>query len=347
MEYRRQTRHVVSVASICLLANSAFAGTGITIEAVNTYEAVCGNLPNEIANADNFRNRMLSRPGFTAGERWVETDVFATDFTDVIFGGDDSSAGFDRSSFRDAISFFAGHGECKFTSSQACTASAQCTSPLAGTMLPGICLRFTSSPLQGRCMYNKDRSIISNQNSLCTSSFYPNMRWGESTVQSWAGAGTDGGVNFAVVDNSCPVQPDLFFQNLQGVFAGLSTFAGVMPTRNGSDGVSIPNRGHAFAAGYIVNENSSIAQSWWNAINLISSDAGSSCQFGGGGRGVNGCGAYITISMAADQASAVWARDTENWVHIRDDLNDSAGNVWAAWGYSCNYDCNNNYWTLF
>jgi hypothetical protein len=340
-------RTLAAVGLAGLFAHPAVAGTGITIEAVNTYEAVCGNLPNEIADADNFRNRMLSKPGFTAGERWVETNVFATDFTDILFGGDDSSAGFDRSSSRDAISFFAGHGDCQYGTTQTCTSSSQCTSPTASTMLPGICLRHTNSPLQGRCIYNKLRRIISNQNSLCTSSFYPNMRWGESSGQSWAGAGTDGGVNFAIVDSSCPVQPELFFQNLQEVFAGLSTFAGVMPTRVGSDGVSLENRGHAFAAGYIVNEHSSIAHAWANAINLISSDAGSSCQFGGGGRGINGCGAYITISMAESEAAAVWARDTESWVQVRDDANDAAGNIWAAWGYMCNYDCATNFWAPF
>src|SRR5215472_5126441 len=83
--------------------------TGITIEAVDNYS--CPRLYNNIANVDNFRNRMLSISGYTAGVRYTDGLVWPTDFTDpeVVWNGDDTH-NFDRPG--DAIAYFSSHGTC-------------------------------------------------------------------------------------------------------------------------------------------------------------------------------------------------------------------------------------------
>ena len=125
------------------------AETGISIEAVDKYS--CGALSNNIANVDNFRNRMLSISGYTAGVRYTNGWVFPTDFTDpeVVSGGADTF-NFDRPG--DAISYFSGHGTCDDQTNTVCTSTASCPD-ISG--LQKRCLRYTDSPLRGRCVYSR------------------------------------------------------------------------------------------------------------------------------------------------------------------------------------------------
>jgi hypothetical protein len=69
------------MAAGCLVGATARAAeTGITIEATDKYS--CGPLSNNKANVDNFRARMLSIPGYSAGVRYTDSLVWPTDFTD-------------------------------------------------------------------------------------------------------------------------------------------------------------------------------------------------------------------------------------------------------------------------
>src|SRR4051812_11216941 len=97
--------------------------TGISIEAVDRNS--CGALSNNIANVDNFRNRMLSIPGYTAGVRYTNASVFPTDFTDPerVSGGADTF-NFDRPG--NAIAYFSGHGSCDDQTTTVCTSTAGC-----------------------------------------------------------------------------------------------------------------------------------------------------------------------------------------------------------------------------
>jgi hypothetical protein len=165
------------------------------------------------------------------------------------------------------------------------------------------------------------------------------VAWGESPRSGvWAGAGTNGGVNFVVIDNSCGITPDLYIPELINAFAGVSTIALVMPTRVGSDNFDAKDRGRAFADKYVANRNSAVAPSWADAINSVT--GGSSCEFGGGNHGINGCGANIAISAERTEELALWANRTEMWEQLHYPDNDSLGNDWMAWIYTCNYDCN-------
>ncbi|MCY0997360.1 DUF6345 domain-containing protein [Myxococcus sp. MISCRS1] len=328
----------IVAATLCLSLFSAHAQTGITIEAVNRYS--CGTLFNNIANVDNFRNRMLSIPGYTAGLRYTDGLVWPTDFTDPqrVSGGSDTLY-FDRSG--DAISYFSGHGTCDDHSNTPCTSRASCPD-VAGT--DKRCLRFSENPLAGRCVYSRPRSIVVDRTgSACQSVNYSSgpVAWGESpTAGGWAGAGTNGGINLVVIDNSCGITPDLFFPNVLGSFAGVSTVALIMPTRVGDDTADVANRGQSFADRYVANPNSAVAPSWAESINSVT--GGTSCAFGGGGHGIVGCGANIALSVEINQARAEWANRTENWGQLRDPGNDSFGNQWMAWIFTCNYDCNSH-----
>jgi len=314
------------------------AETGITIEAVDNYS--CGPLSNNIANVDNFRNRMLSIPGYTAGVRFTDSGVFPTDFTDpeVVSGGSDTF-NFDRPG--DAIAYFSGHGTCDDQTGTVCTSTAGCPD-ISG--LQKRCLRHTDSPLQGRCVYSRPRNIVvDSTGTSCQNVNYSTngVRWGEDpSAGSWAGAGTNGGINFAVIDNSCGITPDLYIPELLNAFAGISTIALIMPTRVGSDTVDVANRGRAFADRYVANVNSAIGPSWTDSINSVT--GGSSCAFGGGNHGIMGCGAHIAISVEVNQARAEWANRTETWVQLQDPANDGIGRGWVSWLYTCNYDCNNH-----
>ena len=80
---RRSLARELITAALCLCPLSAWAAaeTGISIEAVDAYS--CGALSNNIANVDNFRSRMLSIGGYSAGVRYTNGLVWPTDFTDV------------------------------------------------------------------------------------------------------------------------------------------------------------------------------------------------------------------------------------------------------------------------
>src|SRR5262249_61434085 len=85
------------------------AEPGIMIGGVGNFS--CVRLYNNIAKVGNFRNRMLSVRGCTAGVRYTDGWVWATDFTDpeVVWNGADTW-NFDRPG--DAIAYFSGHGTC-------------------------------------------------------------------------------------------------------------------------------------------------------------------------------------------------------------------------------------------
>jgi len=328
----------IVAAALCGGLLSACAETRITIEGVDRYS--CGKLKNNIANVDNFRDRMLSITGYTTGVRFTDGSVWPTDFTDpeLVSGGADGT-NFDRSG--DAIAYFSGHGTCDDQTNTACTSTAACPN-VAGT--EKRCLRFTDNPLAGRCVYSLPRTIVVDRTgSSCQNVDYSTnqVRWGEdSSAGAWAGAGTNGGINLAVIDNSCGITPDLYIPEMLNAFAGVSTIALIMPTRVGDDTADVANRGRAFADRYVANPNSAVGPAWTDAINSVT--GGTACAFGGGSHGVRGCGAHIAVSVEVDRPRAEWANRLETWGQLRDPAHDGIRRGWMSWIYTCNYDCNNH-----
>jgi hypothetical protein len=333
-----------SIIPGCLLAAltsaAAHANTGITIEAVDQYS--CGALANNKANVDNFRNRMLSIAGFTAGVRFTDGSVFSTDFIDPeAFGSGADSFNFDRSG--DAISYFSGHGTCDDQTSTFCTSAASCPDQ------PGLqkaCMNFGFG--LGTCSYSRPRNIVVDRTGTsCELVDYSTnkVRFGEDAASgAWAGAGTNGGINFAIIDNSCGISPGLFVGETIASYAGISTIGFIMPTRFGDDTADVADRGRSWADRFVANPGGAAAPAWADALN--STTGGSGCAFGGGGHGIVGCGANIAISMDTTQARAQFSTLTEDWAGFRNEANDAAGWGWW-WGvWTCNYDCNANPFTL-
>jgi hypothetical protein len=333
-------RLVVPIAAVLLAHGpAARAGTGITTEAVNNFQAGCKpDLPNSIANVNGFRSRMTSVAGFTLGPGFQNTFVVTSDFTEV-----SDSFNFDRNNQVDAISYVHTHGGWD-SPGAVCTTGSQCNSPGGGQSLPGVCLRQKESGgTSGICVYKTPRTLILGDCS--TVDYTNNVRWGESaTAGGWAGAGTDGGVNFVVIDNSIAIRPSQYIDELDFTHAGVATIGLLMVTRvgqtspfNPDDAINVSTRGTAFANRYVANQGSSVAASWADTVNSVS--GGASCVFGGGGHGFNGCGAHLSVSADSTAGFANFDQNA-NWTQIRDDNNDSFGNSFYQWQFICNYNCN-------
>jgi hypothetical protein len=340
---------IVSAAVIVAATSSeALANSGISIEAVADYSAGgCGAHPWAITSADEFRKRMLSIPGFTTGIRYVDSSVFRTDFIDPQvaggFGGGDQG-NFDRPV--DAISFVSAHGSCTDQSTIPCTSNSDC--PDIGSE-QHICTRFTESPLAGRCFYSDPKFIWVDDTStpycegidLTTGA----VRLGESVNSgAFAGAGTNGGINAALLEISCGVTPEFWISQYADLFAGVSSVNTTMATRQGSDVISVAYRGKAWADRYVANQNSSVAGSWGDALNSVSGGGG--CPFGGGGHGWVGCGAHVSMAVDTSQSLADWSLHTESWTQLRDESNDPNGTGWMSVIFTCNYDCIAHPWLL-
>jgi hypothetical protein len=172
-----------------------------------------------------------------------------------------------------------------------------------------------------------------------------NVRFGESPNSgAFGGAGTNGGINAAFLSISCGVTPNQYLSEYLNAFAGVSTIHTIMPTRVGDDTADVANRGRSLADRYVANPNSSVVFGWSDALNSIT--GGYACEFGGGGHGINGCGAHLSMAVDIDSAGANWALNTENWVQLRNESNDPIGQGWYNISITCNYDCNAHPWTL-
>lgn len=338
-----------------LLSPPAVAGSGVTVESVNDYQGTADDLTTCIANGLGFKNGMVTGSGFwTAGKYYTNSQVWDGDFVDPDRTGDwtydKDYANFDRTSNVDAISYFTGHGYCAGGSSQPCTATVQCSSPVAGTTLPGTC---RSAPgMSPVCTYRTPRYVFTNGSGDHHGSQidYTNgtVKFGESSISgTFAGAAINGGVNLVVLDISCGALVDYWYQELTPMFAGLHLVATIMPT-NG-DTAMVANRGSTFAARWAANPVSGVGTSWLETHNNLSPYLGSACAGNyatGGGHGINGCGAYLIFSASNTQSDANWKVSTEGWYGIKLDSNDGTGAGYKQWGGMCNYDCVASPWKL-
>ena len=362
--------HIASlVVWMTSLAGSglALAGRGVTAEATDVYCDPNGQNCSSIiciAEADNFRNGLLNAPGtiFTPGHRFTNRSVYDTDFVDPDVTGhwfDNDTWNFDQAG--NGVAYVCLHGTCNDTTNQFCWSSADCNSPGPGQSLPGACIG-SGPPFDwwGWCAYYADRYMIT------TADAYGNhyggwidysngyVKWGETPNSGgWAGAGTNGGVNFGLLSNSCGTRPGFVQQQVLPLFAGMTVLGIVMPvTPQGADDVDAPVHGTALSNAYRTNPNGSIGHAWADSIVGIPYNDGGSCPYlngnyaYGGGRGITGCGAQLAHTLDEFQSYALWDRDTESWNQAVDDGNDATGANWWAAAWTCNYDCNTYPFTL-
>ena len=127
---------VVTPVVVLGVLPTARASTDVAMEAVDTYDNTKGAdvYPNIICveEADDFRSTVLEKSGtaFTAGVRWINQDVWDTDFLDP----DASKRPYDDDTIETddtyaALGYFATHGSCNDGMTQPCSTSADCTTP--------------------------------------------------------------------------------------------------------------------------------------------------------------------------------------------------------------------------
>jgi len=340
----------IAVALVGFGVASVYAASnGVTAEAVDVYcNANGGNCSSIIciAEADNFRNGLLNKSGtiYRAGARWTNKLVYDTDF----FDPERTGQSFDNDTFEfdaagNGLAYVCLHGTCNDMPGTTCTVQSQCGA--------GVCVGDGPFSSSGHCANNVDRLLITtadafgNHHGGAINYSTGLVKWGESPQSgSFAGAGTNGGINFGLLSNSCGVRPGFMMQQTLPLFAGMTVLGIVMPVTFGSDDVDAPVRGTALSNAYAVNPNGSIGRAWADSIVGIPQNDGGPCGPGnytnGGGRGITGCGAQLTVTADISQATVLWDRDTENWNQAVDDNNDSLGTQWFGWWYHCNYDCN-------
>jgi hypothetical protein len=116
-----------------------------------------------------------------------------------------------------------------------CTTAANCRSG-------GVCIADAPpNTTSGHCAYHRDRYLITTADAYgnhyggLTNYSAGSVKWGETAaVGGWAGAGTNGGLNFALLSNSCGIRPGFDHQQDSAIFAGVAVLGLIMPTTYGS-----------------------------------------------------------------------------------------------------------------
>jgi hypothetical protein len=338
---------------LCVLAGFLFSplaqaqdAKGLFVEATNLYSAcnIYPDLSNNITNVDGFYNNMTTTDGisWTKSGRYTNSLVYDTDFYDperVTYGND--TYNFDKAGV--AISYYSGHGSCDDQSLHpiSCTSNSTCTN-YSGYL--GTCTRVPGATT-GKCEYDTPR-----QATVCSASndrfghaaYYSggNVRFGESADSgNWAGAGTNGGINMAIMDVSCGATPEFMAQQFMPAFAGAHIVASIMPAHVDSDTLDTSDRGGLFAAAFRANPHGSVGMAW---LNVVNSASGGSCQVGSTtvpGHGIGGCGAHVIASFEEEQFWTDWALFSESWADLQYNVNDGRDGVAFNWGGICNWDC--------
>lgn len=333
----------------------AFAGTAINIEGVGEYpDAGTGtacdvDLPYAWPDVTQFKNVMLNPStnfaGYTNGQSWKDGSVWPTDFTDDVSGGSDNLY-FDK--VGSAISYVHAHGTLPGGPAVAisCTTGANCQQPIAGChpSYAKFC-RNEIGMATGWCGCTSfDRTIVTYSNGNCGFANYSGgtVKWGESgNSGGWAGAGTNGGTNVAVVVIS-------FAQNAMRGHELFPAYAGVhmilTPLNHTGDTGDHPDRGFWFAYQYYVNPAKSVMQSWldggppMSCTNSPTTSCGWGSQWQSCGYGINGCGGHIGMALDST-ASTSLGHVNEDWYGAQQDWRDAKGTQYWNNLYQCNWDC--------
>jgi hypothetical protein len=354
-------------------AHADFANVSrrMDIESVNDYSQCNGpNLVNANANADGFAAGMTASPNpaqyrieYSGGpSRWVDNDVWVTDFLDPDWATPDAPLNQDLLYFdaeQVAISWFSGHGLC-FTGQTGdtgivCTHDSQCNSP-PPPQSGGFCRRLPGNT-SGKCAYTpiSEFGAVGNcaaQNPSLQGAFEygcPDCKanFGESQYSgAWRGVGTNGGTNFVVMDSSC-ASMTFRWNALTWAFAGVHMIATVAVHDHTMDSADVSDSGANFAAAYQLNSGDKISESWVRT--MASETQASGCvvngvRYGTGG-GVQGCGAGA-VTTVGNTADEVTIHLNETWATVQMNPNtigyDGKGNFYGGTRYVCNYVCTGN-----
>ena len=323
--------HWLSISLSLLHVPAARAGNRVTVESVNAYGPV-GSLPNSIANGKGFVDTMVSDGFFQRGAYYTDNSVFDTDFVDParVTPGNDTY-NFDRAG--DAVAYFTGHGVDQAWSTPNCTSSSQCTTPPWNGSGTGYC---TARALGNVCFYNSPRYLVTystaDQHGHFINYSSGAVALGEGVYGNWAGAGTDGGVNLAVLDLSHGVSPMFWLQQLGPMYAGVHLIATLMPIYGDTN--NSPDRGTVFAQQRFVNPNFPVARAWTETLNSIPTTS------------FNGEGCHFVMAIDSSASRSQFHINNETWGDLTNDLWDGAGASWFTWQAICNYNLAQYPWAI-
>jgi hypothetical protein len=270
------------VSGLALFAPFAYAqGYNYSYEAVRYYadSGYCGSyydgglasLTNAVTNGEGFANTLSSAGYTTSISSWENSAVYNTDTCDSDIA-DQSMCGDWLYTDTDIASLFYynTHGTCGYwyTWGASCTpGGTACPNTDAGAQqlcdqFNDKCFPFDNSGAAITC--SPDDQAIPSEGEGDHYVSYFSMYWGEST--SWAGAGTNGNIDDAVLDMSCPFQASWWmWKRQQTMFAGAHILLGYTSEASGSDFYSSPNRGANFAANIAVDDDY-VNYAWHDAV---------------------------------------------------------------------------------
>lgn len=320
----------------------------IVMEAVNNYALMGMSNIRCREEAEGFYYGMTTNgSGWIASTRYYDNLVYDTDFRDPEVSGDFHDNDTINSDQADtAFTFICAHGLCDDTLQVPCSSAQNCTSG-------DICPARPPSTNSSACVKNLPRRLItsSTNSSHGNNVFYNDgkTKFGEAPGCAFAGAGTNGGTSVVFLDSSCSARFPWVGAQTASMFAGMIQLHLIMPVSNlvgyvASDNIEDLGRGSRLATYALMNPSSSVYSGWKYTIDNAPITTNSSCpdmtsnyQYGGG-KGIRGCGAHVTVSRDSSSSAVLWNVNELNWYQVKAGFKPT-GASWGYTNYACNYNC--------
>jgi hypothetical protein len=340
----KQTRRALAAAvaiAATVCGHVAEAYNGVVLETVSDYTRVSNGstINNTDANTEGagFWNAMTVSSTWQAQIWFEDASVFDTDFYDPdLTGGqfDNDTNNFDP--IGAGLSYFIGHGFCDDITNTACTSDANCGAN-------AYCPNFPLSGQTAACIIESPRTMWvssyaaqhNNQVTYGAKSTNPQplaLALGEDANSgSWAGVGTNGSTNIAIITNSCGMRFRYRTQDQNRFFAGVHEVMMNMPVGNihsspsssFSDTLQWSARGSTLANLILTNVNAPASSAW-----LTPSFTNNN---------YSGAGANI-ISAFDSTATAVTSRMSgETWAQSTSETRDATSGAVGTYWYTCNF----------
>ena len=344
---------VAAAVAAILCERETYANSGIVLETVSDYTFVSGGLTvnNTDANTEGagFWNPMIASGTWSASAWYPDSSVYDTDFYDPdLTGGpnDEDTFNFDRAGA--AISFVIAHGGCDDVTNQPCVTDADCGAN-------SYCPNFPLAGNTAACINISPRRIITSSPS---SSHGNNVLYGDSPTNpqplsialgedansgSWAGVGTTGGTNIAIITNSCGMRFRVRSQDQNRFFAGVHEVMMSMPvgnvhgfaTNGFADTAQWSARGSTLANLILTNINLP-ATSAWLTPNMTNNSFTAI-------NGATSAGANIVAVWDVSGTAVNNRLSSETWLQSTDETRDATSGAVGGYWYMCNFSSCSSY----